>query len=76
MSMAKCKCDKIIDTDEEIETDEKGNCCCDNCFREIIKVLHRDLRFAIKESFSVFGGVNVDKMVEILLNKNYRKVKQ
>ena len=74
MSMARCKCDKIFDTDEEIETDEKGNCCCDNCFSEIMEDLHRDLRFALAESFNVFGGVNVDKMVEILLNKNYRKV--
>lgn len=33
MSMMKCGlCDKIYDTDFEMEVDINGNCICDNCY--------------------------------------------
>ena len=35
MSIAKCKCDAIIDSDEQLNYDENGDCCCDNCFEEM-----------------------------------------
>ena len=35
MSMARCAiCEKIYDTDFQMEVDEMGNCICDNCFEE------------------------------------------
>ena len=35
MSMAKCKCDKIFDSDEQLNYDENGDCCCDSCFEDM-----------------------------------------
>ena len=35
MSMTKCAiCDTVYDTDFEMETDELGDCICDECFEE------------------------------------------
>ena len=35
MSICKCAiCDKIYDTDFEMEVDKEGNCICDNCAEE------------------------------------------
>ena len=35
MSMARCKCEKIYDTDYEMEVDKDGNCICDSCAEEL-----------------------------------------
>ena len=35
MSICKCKCGKIFDSDFELETDKDGNCCCDNCAGDV-----------------------------------------
>ena len=67
MSMAKCKCDKIIDTDFEMGFDEKGECCCDNCEQEMYNQLIKDLEKArSKES---------ESLAEYLINEGYRKIK-
>lgn len=74
MSMAKCKCGVIFDTDIHLETDESGNCCCDNCFEEIMVSFEEDIEDAIKRSTDEVVDINVANMVEILTNKGYRKV--
>ncbi len=48
MSMAKCKCGVIFDTDIHLETDESGNCCCDNCFEEIMVSFEEDIEKNMK----------------------------
>jgi hypothetical protein len=36
MSICKCAiCDKIYDTDFQMEVDEDGDCICDNCYEEM-----------------------------------------
>ena len=35
MSMMKCKCDKIYDTDFEYEVNGEGDCICDSCYEKI-----------------------------------------
>ncbi len=69
MSMAKCKCDKIIDTDEEIGFDEKGECCCDNCECDMYEKFVEDLEKAGCPT------VEIDNVADILMNLGYRKVK-
>lgn len=69
MSMAKCKCDKIFDTDDELEFDEKGECCCDNCFMEMKEAFEKDL----KNSWDKTS--NHESCVEMLMDMGYRKVK-
>ena len=34
MSICRCKCGKIFDSDFELGTDKEGNCCCDNCYEK------------------------------------------
>jgi hypothetical protein len=41
MSMCRCKCGKIFDSDYELEADQEGNCCCDNCFDDSLKKLEK-----------------------------------
>ena len=64
MSMIKCKCDKIIDTDEEMGTDENGDCCCNECEQIMYETLIDDLE---KSKGSV-------DLAEYLINLGYRKV--
>lgn len=33
MSMHRCKCGKIYDTDFQMEVDENGDCICDECYQ-------------------------------------------
>lgn len=37
MSMSRCKCGKIFDTDYELGIDTDGNCCCDDCSKPPVK---------------------------------------
>lgn len=79
MSMSKCKCDKIFDTDEELEFDEKGDCCCDNCFKEIFIETERDMiefNEYMKEAYERDKNLDIaGTMADYLLNMNYRKVR-
>ena len=80
MSMSKCKCDKIFDTDEELNSDEKGECCCDNCYEEMSNVMDIDIKEAMIASIEtelecVLSNINFDNVTEILMEKGYRKVK-
>ncbi len=34
MSMHRCKCGKIYDTDFQMEVDENGDCICDACYEK------------------------------------------
>jgi hypothetical protein len=72
--MSKCKCDKIFDTDEQLNYDETGECCCDNCFDEIGLEFEKDMHDAINKSMEN-GIVHIENAVDILLNNGYRKVK-
>lgn len=75
MSLSTCKCGKVFDSDNELEYDEKGNCCCDECFNNIIEQLEWDLSDAINDNFDVFDGLNIDNIVEIMADRGYRKIK-
>ena len=79
MSMSKCKCDKIFDTDEEFGFDEEGECCCDNCYEE----MQDDLEMEIS-SYSNHLGIQIispkgldgiGSIVERLMAEGYRKIK-
>lgn len=69
MSMSKCKCDKIFDTDKELEFDEKGECCCDNCFEEMQETFLKDLTYWWDKTS------NHESIVEKLMELGYRKVR-
>lgn len=69
MSMAKCKCDKIIDTDFEMGMDAQGNCACDDCDAEMFNVFVNDLQ-------KIGYAENVaENLAEKLMNEGYRKIK-
>lgn len=80
MSIAKCKCDKIFDTDEELEQDEKGNSCCDNCYQDAHNTFTNDLILMndyVKQMQNKYGD-NLDiggTQANFLSNLGYRKVK-
>jgi hypothetical protein len=38
MSICKCKCGKIFDTDNELGIDFKGNCACDDCCNKELRI--------------------------------------
>lgn len=75
MSMIKCKCDKIIDTDLEMNTDEKNEPCCDRCFREMFDEFAVDLNEAIEGGFNIHDGLDMEYVIESLMEKGYRCVK-
>lgn len=75
MSMSTCKCDKIFDTDHEMNTDEKGECCCDNCYCEMYDELKNELMESIEAGFSINDGFDFDYITECLMDLGYRKVK-
>lgn len=80
MSISRCKCDKTFDTDHELNTDEKGNCCCDNCYEEAMNTLDLHLKQAMVASIEngfegVLNHINFDNMVEYLMESGYRLVK-
>lgn len=75
MSIIKCKCDAIIDTDHEMNTDENGECCCDNCYREMFDEFSVDLNDALEEGFSLHDGIDMEFVIETLMEKGYRCVK-
>ena len=66
MSMAKCKCDKIFDTDEESNFDERGECCCNDCEMKMYEELLQDLKDV--------DNVEIENIAEHLINLGYRKV--
>lgn len=69
MSMSKCKCDKIFDTDEELEFDERGECCCDNCYIKMMEEFNKDLQNCFDKT--MFWENTVEKLMEL----GYRKVR-
>ena len=79
MSMAKCKCDKIFDSDEQLNYDETGECCCDSCFDDMATWFEEDL----KNAFIAYGVKlpdikGLDVMASItgkMMDEGYRKVK-
>lgn len=80
MSMAKCKCGKVFDSDLKWELDEKGNCCCDNCFQEIYVTMSNDmveLNDYTKEMLNKYGEdlALAEIMANFLIDKRYRKIK-
>jgi hypothetical protein len=34
MSICRCKCGRVFDSDFELETDKDGDCCCDDCSKK------------------------------------------
>ena len=75
MSMVKCSCDKIFDTDFEMNTDERGECCCDSCYREMFDEFRDAVTRALEASFDLFDGVDMDNLIENLMDEGFRKVK-
>lgn len=77
--MAKCKCDKIFDTDEEQGFDAQGNCCCDECFEALANEMESDIGKVldkVEKARAKFPNLDiVGMMTAYLLNENYRKVK-
>lgn len=72
MSICKCKCGKIFDTDNELGFDTNGNCACDSCCNKDlrIKVIKDKLinLYAKQEKINreVFG---LEKTLNYLLSK-------
>lgn len=78
MSVSKCKCDKIFDTDNEPNYDEKGDCCCDNCFEEMAQKFENDLTEAYSKCGLHINEASTDtigSIVDALMHEGYRKIK-
>lgn len=83
MSMAKCKFDKIFDTDEEMNEDTKGNSCCDDCYEEELEKFTEDLKshtfhnceIHMDQRNGFINTINFDCIAQELMDKGWRKVK-
>lgn len=69
MSMAKCKCDRIFDTDDELGFDAQGNLCCEECDYEMYMQFIKDLKKI------GYNEIVAENLADKLMNMNYRKVK-
>lgn len=72
MSMNKCKCDKIYDSDDEFGVDNQGNSCCDNCYEEILAQMENDIEVSTNEA--AISSLNAAWLAEKLLKLGYRKI--
>ena len=69
MSMSTCKCGKVFDSDFEMSHDEKGNCCCDECDKELYEGFVKDLE-SIGNKF-----IDAEEIANHLMELGYRKIK-
>ena len=79
MSLSTCKCGKVFDSDYQLGSDDKGNCCCDECFEALANEMESDIGKVldkIEKSRAKFSNLDIaGTMTDYLLNENYRKVR-
>lgn len=78
MSMSTCKCGKVFDSDYQLGSDEKGNCCCDECFEALANEMQSDIGKMltnVKTAWLAYPNLDIaGTMADYLLNCGYRKV--
>ena len=82
MSICKCKCDKIFDSDDELNGDAQGNSCCDDCYNseseQFAKEIEKKLRLHIRINDDdmanfIINRISIEDIVEGLMQYGYRK---